>query len=210
AFSADGKVVVWGAHVWDLSDNKPKFRATMNDRDETIQDCIFLPGVQHAITASSVRPDYLLGLRDMRPRVPRILQTVQISSYYSGMALSPDAQTLAVGEGNCLRLWQIKEGEIREPASSHGHEQAVKALSFGACGNLLASIGEDCSLQLWDLDGPQPHQRLVHKRKWGSWDAVALSPDGTKLAAGFRPGGFTLWSVSPSGLQLLAEHKEGG
>jgi WD40 repeat protein len=110
-----------------------------------------------------------------------------------------------------LHLWQMKEEKIQIPPSSDSNSHEIKAMSFGACGNLLATIGEDHSLRLWDLDGPQPHQRLVHKRKTPvSWDTVALSPDGTKLATGFRDGAFTLWQITPSGLRVLAEYNRGG
>jgi WD40 repeat protein len=211
AFSPDSKIVVWGAHIWDLSDDKSKFRAAMNKENERLEDCIILPGNRQAITVSSVATDYFLHLRDLQTSVPRILQTAQLSSCYRGMALSPDTRNLAIGDYNCLRLWHIKDGIIRESLPPNGHTREVSAMSFGACGNLLATCDQDRSLRLWDLDGSRPHQRLVHEGKRIAWDTVAVSPDGTKLAAGFRFGaGFTLWDVSGSRPRVLHEYERGG
>jgi WD40 repeat protein len=207
AFSSDGKTLVCGANVWDLSRDKPRFRGAMNDQEETVLGCVFLPGDRHTITAGYKDSQLPIRLRDMQERAPQIRQTLPLSDRYCrGMALSPDADYFAVGEGNCLHLWRYKNQKLQVPPPTNGHTQEIKALSFGACGNLLVTIGGDESLRLWDLDGPRPHERLFHKRKWASWDTVALSPDGTKLAAGFRnSSGLTLWEVSASGLRVLAE-----
>ena len=128
-----------------------------------------------------------------------------------GMALSPDESTLAVGEGNYLHIWQFKKEKIQTDTPSPGHTQRVKAMSFGACGNLLATIAQDGSLRLWDLDGSKPRERLLHKEKYGtSWEHRRAFLDATRLATGFQMGGFTLWEISPTGLRSLAEHKSGG
>lgn len=117
---------------------------------------------------------------------------------------------------NTLHAWPIKDGKIQVPSPSYGHLSDVTALSFGACGNLLASASKDATLRLWDLDGPRPHHRLVLKGElnpWGGdttpWDSIALSPDGTMLAAASQKRGLTIWNVSPKGLRILAEHKCG-
>ncbi len=67
----------------------------------------------------------------------------------------------------------------------------------------------DGALRLWDLDGPRPRLRLERKNETKSWDTVALSPDGSVLATAVRDGRLCLWTVSPDGLKLLAEHKGG-
>jgi WD40 repeat protein len=210
AFSPDGKTIICGGNIWDLSDAKPKFRATMTDPEEEVWGCVFLPNGWRSITTSV--KDHRLHVRvwDMNQRMPRIVQTVRLSApRCGGLALAPDAQTIAVGEGNYLHIWHIKDGKIQVNSPSYGHMQEINALSFGACGNLLATSAKDGALRLWDLDGPRPRLRLVRKNEAKSWDTIALSPDGTKLAAAVQDGRFTLWTVSPAGLRLLAEHRGG-
>lgn len=238
SFSPDGKTVVCGANIWDLSGDTPKFRGAMKgDKEdaqelhfkgrklkdderpiegENIQECLFLPSSRYALTTgyNYNRSRAYVRVRDMRKREPQILQTVSADhahGSYQTMALSPDGKHLAVGEGNCLHLWDMKDERIQTHPPSSGHTQDVKGMSFGACGNLLATISRDTTLRLWDLDGQRPHERLVHKQKFGFfWDSIAVSPDGTKLAAGFHNGRFTLWEISLSGLRVLAEHQKGG
>jgi WD40 repeat protein len=176
-----------------------------------MQACVFYPDSRHAITTSLKDQRLSLCVRDLGPRVPRVLQSMRLAGEYcDALSMAPDGKSVAVGEQNLLHVWPIKDGKIHILPPPYGHLSDVNALSFGACGNLLATIDRNQSLRLWDLDGSQPHQRLVHKSARASWDSVALSPDGTKLATGFRDSGFTLWKISPAGLRVLAEYKRGG
>lgn len=217
AFSPDGKTLTIGGNIWDLSETKPKLRAAMNERGEKIQVCVFSSDSRYAITTSLKFERLHLRVRDMRQLVPRIIQTLPLAGPYSGvLALAPDGKSIAVGEMNTFHVWPIKDGKIQVNQRAYGHLSDVTALSFGACGNLLATASKDATLRVWDLDGPRPHQRLVLQgdlNPWGSdsnpWDSIALSPDGTKLAVASQKCGLTIWSISPSGLRILSTHKYG-
>jgi WD40 repeat protein len=238
-FSPDGKILLVGSNLWDLSKAIPKFRTSLLGTEEknhqyvfnpdgsrTVWNhwgelkrhyriCVFTPDGRYTIVSSIEDDRSHISVCDLRPRVPRIIQSVQLTSeYLSPMAIASDGKSLAVGEQNCLHVWPIKDGKIEVSSPTYGHLSDVTALSFGACGNLLATASKDATLRLWDLDGSRPHQRLVRKgdlHPWGRhsnpWDSIALSADGTKLATASLKQGVTIWNVSPSGLRVLAEHK---
>jgi len=77
------------------------------------------------------------------------------------MALSPDGKTLAVGRGNRIEWFQVKEGAEKEAAlllekthSSPGHSDSIQSLAFSPDGKRLASGGFRRVL-IWDPAKPK-------------------------------------------------------
>ena len=77
------------------------------------------------------------------------------------MALSPDGKTLAVGRGNRIEWFQVKEGTEKEAAlllekthSSPGHSDSIQSLAFSPDGKRLASGGFRRVL-IWDPAKPK-------------------------------------------------------
>jgi WD40 repeat protein len=124
----------------------------------------------------------------------------------SVIAVSPDGRTLAVAEGNLVILRDLTRGRFEALQPAAGHTSDILGLSFGAHGNLCATLALDRSLRLWDLDRVQPREHLSVATGWFGSPAIALSADATRLAlGGMGPKGLLLWRVSATGLRLLAE-----
>ncbi|MBI3411339.1 MAG: PD40 domain-containing protein [Planctomycetes bacterium] len=102
------------------------------------------------------------------------------------IALSRDARFLAAsGEDHTIRLWTIRGVEIRdtETRKFEGLKAAATLLHFSASGKVLAAAApDDPMICLWDTDSGCLRRR-VRATPLGI-GAIALSPDGRKLAVG--------------------------
>lgn len=94
-----------------------------------------------------------------------------------------------------------------------GHTDGVLAVAFSPRGNLLASGGVDRTVKLWDLKTGTVQSSLGPHA--GKVEALAISPDGTRLATVTEvgdgvPGEVKLWDLSTGTLRAdLRGHADG-
>jgi WD40 repeat protein len=113
-------------------------------------------------------------------------------------AFAPDGRLLATaGEVGAIRLWRTQTWE--EAGTFLGPPVAL-SLSFSADGKTLAAAGDHHTVRLWDVPAGKVRFTFAD-REFGPIYSVALSPDGTRLAAPFRRG-VTVWDAA-SGRELL-------
>ncbi|PRY02497.1 WD40 repeat domain-containing protein [Allonocardiopsis opalescens] len=103
-----------------------------------------------------------------------------------GMAFSPDGELFARASvtGKGVDVHDVRTGvEVAHAFQSW----QVMAVGFDPRGELLATVGFDGAIRVWDADGGR--QRYTLERAWGdnSHRAVVFSPDGRFLAGvGYR------------------------
>src|SRR5262249_53512249 len=93
-----------------------------------------------------------------------------------------------------------REGKVRRTLT--GHTKRVSAVVLGP-GPLLASASEDGTVRVWDLDTGQGRVLADHGARV---EALALSPDGTTLAAGCSDRLVRLWGLAGQAQEALHGH----
>lgn len=167
AIGANGLV-----HIWDAG-NGHLVRAMQGPTPPIRNAVLSRGGKQLAI---SVEAENVARLYDCASGAEREL--AGHSDFVSGLAFSPDGQTLATGSmDGTIRLWNTATGETR--ATLPGHMQETTDVAFAPDGQTLASLGRNESLKLWHL----PTLREVVSENdphAGLW--LAFSPSGGQLA----------------------------
>jgi len=109
----------------------------------------------------------------------------------TAIAFSPDGALLAGIYGPALRVWDLataSEIAARVPSKKH-----FKGLAFTPDGRCLVTVSNDKTVRLWDTAS----WAEVGGYEWqiGNLGAVAVAPDGFRMAAGGSTGKIVIWDV---------------
>jgi WD40 repeat protein/tRNA A-37 threonylcarbamoyl transferase component Bud32 len=127
-----------------------------------------------------------------------------LSSPKSGNAAwHPDGELLAVTDGSSIRLWNTTTGSLDKPINAHPHS-TIESLAFNHAGNLLASLGKDHRLAIWD---PYSGRRVLladNVQLRGTRPRLQFSRDDRSLGYSIRGSKVELWEVAqPQACQQL-------
>ena len=128
---------------------------------------------------------------------------------------SPDGQLIAAADGNGVRLWDAATGRLVRELSA-GDKGRVYSVAFSPTDNRLLAVGyggqADVSyVSLWDIDAGTELARLPGATDLpgfrldeysGAVGALAFSPDGKYLVAGFGSRTSVTPASSPSPLKV--------
>jgi WD40 repeat protein/transcriptional regulator with XRE-family HTH domain len=119
--------------------------------------------------------------------------------------LSPDGQTVAVGDSNGnIYLWNISTAQLLGIFS--GHKGWVWSVTFSPDSRTLASSSSDSSVRLWDIQNGNCLQVLT-EHKGCVW-SVSFSADGQQLASCSDDKTVRLWNLQGQCLRVLKGHTQ--
>ncbi len=114
------------------------------------------------------------------------------------LVFSPDERLLAGGSmDGSLRLWRVGDGSLQLTLREEG--QFISALEFGAGGVTLASGGDEGVISIWRLYD-STLSRSIAGKKDDRLSALAYSPDGLLLVAGWWDGSLRFYSAASGAL----------
>jgi WD40 repeat protein len=131
---------------------------------------------------------------------PKIVWTGPGSFGIGGVAVSPDGRTVATGAfDNTVKLWNAADGSLLHTLAAHNG--FVDTVAFTPDGQFVASgsdfaFGDPASnVKLWRVSDGAFVGDFAHQQGTIAF-AVAVSPDGTLLAAGHQGGQINIWRIA--------------
>ncbi|MEO8217928.1 MAG: WD40 repeat domain-containing protein [Acidobacteriota bacterium] len=114
----------------------------------------------------------------------------------NGLALSPDHNTLAVGNDtyNVVKMWDTNSGALR---TLEGRDSSINAVAFSPDGKSLAGGGVGYPVTIWNVATGQMKQLTGHT---SDIYGVAFSVNGQTLASASRDGSVKLWDLRTDSL----------
>ncbi len=96
----------------------------------------------------------------------------------TGVAFSPDGNTVASSGGKDIHVWDSHTGKLLHTLS--GHTAPARGLAFGPDANTLVSGGDDRRVVIWDVAKEKPTHSFPEQAQ--RVEAVTVSPDGKLIA----------------------------
>ena len=122
-------------------------------------------------------------------------------AYFSNENYSKNYRAVASPFG--LLICDASTGEELHLLPSH---EEVLSVACSPKGNIIAGGKADNTIQLWDFDRYDPHDKHILKGHGGSVTSVVFSPNGEVLASGSNDGTIRLWNASDGSHRSTINH----
>jgi hypothetical protein len=199
AFSPSGTVLATGdcnraTYLWNLAtlQNIATLTEPAIGRG-CVTSVAFSPGGTILATGDTDGHAYLWNLATRR-----VIAMLNNRSPVSSVAFSPGGTILATGNQHGTDLWVAATGQLAVKLVAPAGFRDVSALAFGPGGKMLAAGNSEGSTVLWSIAARRRTATLVDPPGAGGSptgvNAVAISPDGSTLAAGDFNGTY-LWDI---------------
>jgi len=117
------------------------------------------------------------------------------------LALSPDGQTVAIGNHEILGRVELWDLETQEQIREHRGGRQVMGLGFNAAGTILAAGRTDGSVTIWDVETGNLTHHLSNG--WTGCYGMAVHPELDQIATSGDDNSVQIWDAQNG--QLLTE-----
>ncbi len=153
---------------------------------------------QPKLSPNAIRPDNLIALRE--------LVQFDSTSWVESVDFSPDETLLAWGGGEGIGIYDLRGKHI--VTRWKAHDGQVHTVAFSPDGRTLYSAGVDSGggkIKAWDVQtwSERFHQTAAPEG-WGA--GLSISSDGNLLGSSGGTGGMTIWKITGSSFEKLANY----
>ncbi len=208
---AEGTIKIW-ADVEKLG-SKSAALLKLKGHQGAINTVGFSSDNKRLVTASADKTARVWDLDNAGAAI-RPLEGLSNGSSFA-IGFSPDGQLIAAANGRSVRLWDAATGRLVRELSPGG-EGGVASVAFSPSDNRLLAVGyggdaKVSYVALWDIDAGTERARLTGAtdlpnfpvdEDTGPVGALAFSPDGKYLVAGFGVKNYFRSAVYPNPLKV--------
>jgi len=193
AFSPDGKQIATGSYdklirLWDAESGREL--KTLKHHTMSVFQVAFSPDGAYL---ASVAGDNTVKLWETASG-QRLTTLIEPTKGMNTVAFHPRGDELAAaGVDRMLRVWRWNGKNAPLKKSTFAHDAPVLALVYRPDGRTLFTSSEDGRIKAWDAESLRERHIYEPRADWPL--ALAVSPDGKYLAAGFSSGKLLLFET---------------